>query len=60
MLVGQGFSRADVMAMSEAEMESMLQTLVPPVDTSSDSGGRKATRVKSLRKPKPAVTHAKP
>lgn len=56
-----GFRRGDVLAMSEAEMEATLRLLTPPAQKPSpDSGGRKATRVKSLRKQKPVVNHANP
>lgn len=57
--MAHGFSRADALAMSEAEMETTLRLLTPPASSPTDSGGHQATRIKSLRKPKSAVNHAK-
>jgi len=57
-LVRHGFSRADVMAMHEAEWQSYLQLLTPEANTSpSGRSGSETTRFKSLRK-KPVTPNA--
>ena len=55
-LIRHGFTRADVMAMHDAEWQSYMQLLMPEKKRKSVGGNdREITRFKSLRK-KPAVT----
>ena len=54
-LLPLGFSRADILAMSDEEAAALLRLMAPPPKPSSDSGGKSVSRIKSLRKPKPVT-----